>query len=147
MLTDVQCTVPHRPECSTELTMARLMVISSPWRLSSSTPATRATSPWASLTPSVSSTTPRPSGSDPTSPANVRSSLATDKSDHSLICFLHSHHLWLTRGYPSWDPGEKMSDIWLPDLLHLRARLPASRENSQILPGGRVLEPSTSAGV
>ena len=66
-----QSTAPTPRVSSTAHTTARRTRPSSPWRLSSSTPATPATSRWASLTPSVFSITPRLSGSGPTSPASV----------------------------------------------------------------------------
>ena len=69
----------------------------------------------------------------------------SDCRDHWY--FSHSHHLWFPRGDPGWYSGEKMSNIRLSHLLLLRARLPAGREDPQILPGWRILEPSTPPGV
>ena len=79
-----QCTAPTRHVSSTALTMARLTRLSSPWRQSSSTLATLDTSRSALLTPSVSSTTPQPSGLGLTSPASVSFSLSA-KSQNSLF--------------------------------------------------------------
>ena len=136
----------HRVSSTAPIT-ARRTRPSSPWRPCWSTPATPDTSRSASPTPSVSSTTPRRSGLGPTSPASVspwRQQSLTQWWD-PLKHF--SNNLRRAWGHPRRDSRAEMSDIWLSDLLHLRAWLPAGGADTQILPGGRLLEPTTAARV
>ena len=142
-----QFTALTRRVSSTDPTTARRTRPSSPWRPCWSTPATPDTSRSASPTPSVSSTTPRRSGLDPTSPASVSPWRQQNLTQWWDPLKHFSNNLRRAWGHPRRDPRAEMSDIRLSDLLHLRAWLPAGGAHTQILPGGWILEPATAARV